>query len=325
MGATGRHNILETLSIDFDGAAVQTRGISTFCSGRDWCISAATALHHSTEPLVWQDGDHWLALGRSYHDQVGAYLQPLEADWGFASPLLGPEPKVCIDMLEEFLAQPQPIWNVALLSGLSPELARRVSAVLSRKYRCMTREGISCQLASLDGGLDAFYARRSARMRSGLRRGQRKLAANDMVIDQMDSNGSVETLLNRVLDVEQYTWKKRAGQSVLLSPRYHAFYQAVLERASHRGALRAAFVQHKGTDVAYIFGAVLGDTYRGFQLGFHERFSHFGLGNQMQLAMISRLCDEGYHWYDLGMSMDYKQRWSDRNLELVTVVVVRHS
>ena len=277
------------------------------------------------EPFVWQDGLNWLALGRSFHDQVGAYLQPLEADWGFSSPLLGPDEGVGVSMLDAFLAQPQPLWNVALLSGLSPRLARSISQALGKRYRCMVREGISCQLTQLSDGLDAFYRRRSPRMRANLRRGQRGLRNAGLTIEHIAPNGSVDAVLDRVLNVEQHTWKKAAGQSVLLSPRYHAFYQSVLERASQRGALRAAFVRDGERDVAYIFGAVLGDTYRGFQLGFAQEYARFGLGNQMQLAMIARLCEEGCRWYDLGMVMDYKSRWADRNLELVTVVVVRHA
>jgi CelD/BcsL family acetyltransferase involved in cellulose biosynthesis len=162
-------------------------------------------------------------------------------------------------------------------------------------------------------------------MRANLKRGERKMLAAGMNIDHIAPNGSVEDVLNRVLNVEQHTWKRKAGQSVLLSPRYHAFYQSVLERAASRGALRASFITRDGVDLAYIFGAVLGHTYRGFQLGFHEDFTKFGLGNQAQLAMIQRLCTEGIQWYDLGMSMEYKQRWSDRVLELSTVVVIRHS
>ena len=325
VGIPGRHIVLETLPSSFDVAAQRTPDVSTFCSGRDWCISAATALHHTTEPLIWQDGDHWLALGRSYHDQVGAYLQPLEADWGFASPLLGPDTRICIEMLVQCLNRPEPLWNVALLSGLSPSAAHSVNRALSGTYRCMLREGISCQLTDLSGGFDSFLARRSPKMRANLLRGMRKLGTNGMVVDHVDAHGSVEDLLNRVLSVEQHSWKRAAGQSVLLSPRYHAFYQAVLERAAIRGGLRAAFITRDGVDVAYIFGAVLGDTYRGFQLGFHEEYARFGLGNQAQLAMIKRLSEEGIRWYDLGMSMEYKYRWSDRLLDLNTVVVIRHN
>jgi len=316
---------LEMLGADYDAAALCTPGISAYCSARDWSVSAAINLHPGRRPLVVRRGGYWLALTHGVHEQVGPYLQPMESDWGFASPILGTDTRVCVQLLWDALTAWESQWQVALLHGLTRGLANAAAIALDRRYRVVLRDGIRCQIASLEGGVDGFLARRSNALRRNLRRDERRFCAAGGTFDSITSARSIDAVVSRIMQVEAQSWKHGARQSVLASPRYRAFYTDALGRAQARGGLRACFATLDGRDVAYVFGGVLGDQYRGFQLGYDESLATFGLGNQVQLQMIRGLCAEGVQAYDLGMEMAYKGRWAERLQRLHTLVVVKPS
>lgn len=316
-------HVLGDLDSSFDAAASATAGASVYCSSRDWAASAAEHLHAGRAPVLLRREDHWVALSHGEHKQVGPYLQPLEADWGFACPLLGPDPQIAIRLLSDFLKAAQQRWHVLLLSGLPLALASNVALALDGRYRVVLRDGIRCQIALLEGGVEGFLGRRSARFRANLRRDRRRAEKRGIGFESVPPDTAASELIRRVIDVELRSWKHREGQSVLESARHRRFYTAALDRAGKRGALRAMFATLDGQDIAYVFGGVLGTTYRGFQLGYDDAFRNLGLGNQVQLALIAELADQGVLRYDLGMAMGYKARWADERLSLHTLVVVK--
>ena len=312
---------LEAAPAALDEAASATPGIATYCSASDWTLSAIAHLHAGRTPVVYRRDDAWVALSHGVHDDVGPYLQPLEADWGFASPLLGPDPRFAVELLGEVLRGARE-WRVALLTGLPVGVASQVCTAMDRNNRVVMREGIRCQVARIDDGTEGFLARRSAKHRANLRRDRRR-AMEQGVYFELVEGGDADALLARILAVERRSWKFRAGQSVLQSPRYRAFYGGVIARALKRGALRVVFARRHETDLAYVFGGIIEDRYRGFQLGYDDDEATLGLGNQVQFAMIEHLAAEGVRSYDLGMEMAYKARWADELLRLYTVVIVK--
>ena len=90
--------------------------------------------------------------------------------------------------------------------------------------------------------------------------------------------------------------------------------------AKHR--FRAVFIRRGEEDVAYAFGAIYGETFRGLQLSYDARFKHVGLGHMAQLALVEHLCHEGIGKYDLGMDMPYKQKWAETQFTTDSVWLV---
>ncbi len=78
-----------------------------------------------------------------------------------------------------------------------------------------------------------------------------------------------------------------------------------------------------GEDVAYIFGGVFGDTYRGLQFSFDARFSSLSLGNLCQLEEVRRLVEAGVRRYDLGSEVRYKRNWGEEVVETTSLIVTR--
>ena len=177
--------------------------------------------------------------------------------------------------------------------------------------------------ASLEGGLDGFLARRTSKFRNNLRRDQRAVADLDITFTHWDgimSSEAADALFLRMMEVEARSWKGLQEQGVNEGGMF-LFYREMLKMLGPVGQLRAIMACKGGRDVGYIFGAVMGKTYRGLQFSFLDNYSRLGLGNVLQLEMIKRLCLEGIDRYDLGTEMEYKSRWAEIGFETASIVV----
>jgi len=307
----------------FDQAVLQTSDISPVCSASDWLYAAHTELHPKREYLFTENDGHWLALSYGPFSSFEQTFYPLEFSWGFGCPLVGPDPEVSVDLLLSTLIKSTGQWQVALLSGIP--VASPLWFILQREigkyYGLDTFQGADCAQVDLSEGAEAFLERRSSKFRSNVRSSVRKAQKRGVSFDWFDQICDAEELFQRILAVEQMTWKHNQGGSIFLVERYHRFYKTLIQRMAKKGDLRALLLRMDGQDVAYIVGGVLGQVYRGFQLGYNDEYARLGLGHVAQWEMIRRLAQEGIHTYDLGMVMDYKRRWSDKILKLENIVV----
>ncbi|MFO0751459.1 MAG: GNAT family N-acetyltransferase [Myxococcota bacterium] len=324
---------MELLSLDaltsapepFDAAVAATSDIDHFCSSSAWIVPAHAAFHAQQRPFVWRSDDGWLALSRGETFGLGRYLAPLEAMWGLACPLVGPDPRRlargAVDALEACHAE----WDALWLGGLVKDgpLFRELAARLTVKLNATLRLGPSTVrwTASLDGGYEGWLGRRSAKFRANARRVVAKARASGLALEWHEAIDvdAAAALYERILAIEARSWKGQEG-SGFVGGDMRTFYRLMVPRLAATGRLRALVATLGGEDVAFVFGGVFAGTYRGLQVSFDDRFRALALGNVMQCEMIDRLAAGGVLTYDLGSDMDYKARWAERGLETVTLV-----
>ncbi|HIA04408.1 MAG TPA: GNAT family N-acetyltransferase [Myxococcales bacterium] len=316
------HQQLDALSSSINAAACVTPGVSTYCSGADWFIASSGELMPSNDFYLSEDSNHYVILTRDKHDQVGPYLRSLEVDWGFTSPLLGEDPRISIELLYHTLVELKG-WNCVFLGGLSSDAMQLAGIMLSEEFQVESKEGTHCQVGSLSGGVDGFLGRRTSNFRSNLVRARRKAKLAGLQFDHFQADSDCADWYQRVQSIESKTWKSDQGKSIFSNPRYNAFYWKTMERAAHDERMRSVIATIDGVDVGYILGAVLGSSYRGFQIGYAQQVEELSVGNLCQIAQIETLCDEGITEYDLGMIMDYKSRWGETQLKLYHLMIYR--
>ena len=305
-------------------SVLNTPGIAHYCSGPDWGRAAATTLHEESDTLILNEDDHWVILSKHQHSELGLIAHPLEAAWGFTSPFQGSDTHCNIQLLQDGLKFPEWEWNAACLSGLSEDMANKLSDALEPTHRVVIHPGIAFQRASLNNGLDGYCSRRSSRFRKNISEAQDAVRNAGIHYSFVEPTlEDMQSIWARLLMVETASWKWANGESVLQNQSYFAFYQILLQLASARRALHVGFAQLGEKDVAYIVGGVLGTEYRGFQMSFDNRLRSLGLGNAMQMAMIEHLSSRSVATYDLGMDIQYKSRWSDEKIQLQTAFVFR--
>lgn len=308
----------------FDDAVARTPECDRFCSSSPWALSAYEAFHADTDPFVLELDSGWAALMLAPTPGLGRCAFPLEATWGFASALIGPDPRSVVRDLAAALAELRGSWDSLYLLGL-----KREGLAFQELVRCFARRftlgigrtTVRC-VASLEGGEHGFLSRRSAGFRENLRRADRRAGAAGVTFERsLPGAVDLERVMARILAVERRSWKGLDGDGID-SGRMLTFYQAMFPRLVAQGSLRAGFLTRDGEDLAFIVGGIADGSYRGLQVSFvADAPADLGLGNLAQLGMIRWLVDEGCATYDLGQDMPYKHRWAEQRVTSVALVV----
>ena len=308
------------LPAGYDQLVDDSADLDHFCSSSDW-LAPAAATWGGSGTVVVEDRGVALALGRTPLRRGAELWCGLDPVWGFACPVVGRDTDAAAALVAHCLAG-DVRWVVTMLTGLVAGSARERSLVAALDDAHDLREGPSMtrRLADLDGGLDAWFGRRSATFRRNLRRAERARTAAGVQVELVSGGGA--EVVERCLAVEASSWKGRGG-SGLRDAVLAGFYRRLAERLAPSDRLRSAFARHEGRDVAYILGAVRHCTYRGLQLSYDERYAGLSLGNVLQFHQMTALAAEGVRTYDLGMDMPYKLHWSDRAFTTRTMVVRR--
>jgi hypothetical protein len=309
----------------FDQAVLHSRGIDRFCSSSAWVLSAVSTIMPERVSRIARLGDGYFAAMLNRHPTGIRSLEPLELAWGLASPLVGPEPGVLAEQVAALMAEMKD-WQIALLPGMSADSALLTALMDQLPDTWQRRWGGATvrRVASLGGGLDGFLSRRSRDFRKSSRRGLRR-ASDEGIGLEVHAGASPEAavrLFERALAVEARSWKGREGVG-LSDEGFARFYRQMMPRLAASGSLRAVIATARGRDVAYDFGAVFGDEYRGLQFSYDQEFASLSLGAVCQLRQIEELCAEGVRLYDLGTDMEYKRHWAEGTFETQLLLVLR--
>ena len=310
---------------DFDREVAATPAIDRFCSTSAWVLAAAASLMPPRAPFSFR-GDHgYLAAMRGIHPAGFPYIEPLELAWGLAAPIVGRDVDALVEEIVAVLATRRE-WQLAILSGLTASGPQRRALDRLLPVRWERRRGTPTvrHVASLDGGIDAFLARRSRELRKSLRKSQRAAAAAGVTFEEVRTSSEAEAtaLYGRILAVEARSWKARDGVGITSGP-MRSFYGQMLPRLCAHGQQRTWFARARDRDVGYILGAVFEAEYRGLQFSYDDELAELGIGVLLQYHQIAALCDERVARYDLGTEMDYKRRWAEEIMETEMLVLVR--
>jgi len=211
--------------------------------------------------------------------------------------------------------------RVGFCLGGIPKEATLHRSLRSRQSEFLRYEefpATDCMMIDLSEGYEAWLARRSKKFRKSVR--QLRVGDGVEIVDV--SAGEPSSVFDRLLAIQEQTYKWEDGTDIFLADDCRSFYRRLLGDLHRSRDLRLLIAQEEGRDLAYIFGGVREKTYRGFQMGYIEAEKKSGLGNALQLANLRARAAEGIITYDLGMHAEYKERWADRREEFVGAFLV---
>jgi Acetyltransferase (GNAT) domain len=306
---------LDALADDYDEAVASGFTPDRFCSSSFWILPAARHLSPGAAPRITRANGAYSVLARS-----SSWLHPLEAMWGLSCPLVGREPEAAVELFCRALEEDRD-WRACLVTGLeeaSPPW-KELGRALSRRYRVERGPTTRRYVARLDDGVEGFVSRRPAGLRRSLPKASRRASRLGLAFEAGEGR---DTAFERLLAVERRSWKGLHGVGIDQEP-MRSFYRDMNLRLHDRGRRRLLFAQLEGEDVAYIFGGVFADTYRGLQFSFDDRFSSLSLGNLCQLEEVRRLVESGVRRYDLGSEVRYKRNWGEEVVATAALILTR--
>jgi hypothetical protein len=316
---------IAAIADDFDREVAATPAIDRFCSSSAWILAAAGALMPPRAPFSFAGTSGYFAAMRGLHPAGFPYIEPLELAWGLAASLVGRDPAALVAEVVGMLAGRRD-WQLAIFAGLTADGPQRRALDRLLPPRWERRRGTPTirHVASLDGGVDGFLARRSRELRKSLRKSQRAAGAAGVVFESVRGRTAQDAaaIYDRIQRIELGSWKAHDGVGISTGP-MRAFYELMLPRLCEQHQQRTLFARVGDRDVGYILGAVFEGEYRGLQFSYDDEHAALGIGGLLQYRQVIELCDDGVGRYDLGTEMDYKRRWAEDVMTTEMLVVVR--
>lgn len=303
---------------EFSEAVLRSPDLSPFCSGPVWQWAAHDSLHGEEDKsghLIYEDGGNWVVFAEQGEN---ALWFPFESAWMFGCPLVG-STSACLELLAAAVRERGMYYRAFCIGGVKSggELHRLLRERRSRIPGYREFPMSEAMVVELGGGSEAWLARRSKKFRKSLRQ---SLQVVGIEIDDVRAE-SPARIFERLKGIQEQTYKWSEGTDIFQSGNYEAFYRDILDRLSASGDLRFLVAHQDRVDIAYIFGGIFGETYRGFQMSFVESARDLGIGNRLQWENMLRCEREGIVRYDLGMHAPYKERWADRRDDYLAILV----
>lgn len=294
-------------------AAAATGLADPFCARTEWQLSFHETFAPDRHLCLYEAAGSVLAFAERFHPAVGILLEPVETLWLFGCPLLGGAAVEVLDALLD-LHLTAGLSPAVMLSGLLPNspLLRSVGRTFRPRYELVRLPSTMLCSAALDGGLDGYLSRRTAKFRRRLREATGRADRRGVHYERCVPRSAAEANATyaRMLAVERSSWKGIGACGMAESPS-REFYAAMLRRLAHGGGGRVMFARYGDRDIGFIFGGLAERVYRGQQFSYVEDWSAASIGNLLQFEQLRWLCEEGVERYDMGPLMDYKHHWTE--------------
>jgi hypothetical protein len=166
-------------------------------------------------------------------------------------------------------------------------------------------------LMSLDGGLDAIYARLSSGLRSELRRKTKKFASTyggEVAVRSINTLAAIEPILPQIERIASKSYQRRLGVGFEDTPDQ----RRRLQTCGDHGWLRV-FTLNIGEKVcAYWIGTLYADRFCSDYLSFDDEYQSHSPGTVLFAHMLEMLTVEGVQDVDFGAGgARYKERFGD--------------
>ena len=213
-------------------------------------------------------------------------------------------------LVSELLAVGRPVTLTRLaateFTTLFLQAARRAGTVI-------TPVASGSPFVDLSAGWESYYEGLPGRLRNVIRRGGKQLAKLgevDFAFVKPDAS-NVSRLLQAAFEVEQRSWKGKAGSAVLLRPDLRSFFFSYGAELAARNELLVSFLRLKDEPVAMQVANISHGAYWQLKIGYDERYAKQLVGLQLQLETIKWTAQQGYGRYEfLGTAQPWIQEWT---------------
>jgi len=157
---------------------------------------------------------------------------------------------------------------------------------------------------------DRIQFARSARLRSHLRKGWRKLEEGGPVrLRRIDT--AEPDALEKFYRLEQSGWKGKRGTAIACSKQTRQFYDLIARSAADLGYFSLYFLELSESPIAAHFGFCLGGGYFPTKIAHDDSYSGCGPGHLLVSATLLDAVQRGVSRYDmLGHQEEWKARWT---------------
>jgi CelD/BcsL family acetyltransferase involved in cellulose biosynthesis len=176
------------------------------------------------------------------------------------------------------------------------------------------------ETAHLYFALPGFEAELSPKFRANLQRCERKAGGIELERIAVPDRAAFDA----ALAIEAMAWKGAAGTSIESDPRVAHLYRALTMLLGRRGRGALYFLRAGGRRVATMVAVEDRQTLYALKIGYDPSVASLGPGHLLVWRLAADAEARGLEAFDfVGREDDWKQRWTERSREQVTLVIYR--
>ncbi len=221
-------------------------------------------------------------------------------------------------------------WDELQLSHLyhaSPAVQTLHDAFTRQGLRTVERSQGSNPCVRLDGGWEAYYARRSRRLKKGnnlianiLARQPQRVALHQLGADQPLDDRELTKLLDTAMKLSANSWKRTTGLT-LDQPGPQAFIRKLTALANRQGWLSVWLLSIDDEAVAMEYQLRYHGQVHALRADYHADFAELSPGSYLNWKMLEQLFTQGDRCYWMGPGNNaYKQRWAEGGQQQISFI-----
>ncbi|HEX5447261.1 MAG TPA: GNAT family N-acetyltransferase [Pirellulales bacterium] len=218
---------------------------------------------------------------------------------------------LCGDLLSDPQANLQDALQ-PLAEGLSrlswPLLRLAPVAYASRRWQLLLPELRQCSMTwhvtpigevgqvAVQANWDEYQSSWSGNHRRHLRKARKRAeraGSLTLEIHREFLPGQVERLFRLACEIEDQSWKGRAGTSIMRSPGMFDWHLRQAQRLADWGQLQLSFLRHEGKTIACEYGYRAKGTYYSAKVGYDPAYAHFSPGQLLRAMLLERFHNDG--------------------------------
>lgn len=245
-------------------------------------------------------------------------------DWGSFYGPIGHQPAATLTAAMLHLRATRRDWDLLDLRWIDEETDR------GRSRRAMTAAGFSVRssvwdatcLVDLPSTWEEYFARLSSKVRSNIRRAERRLAEQGAAaFERYRPLGASQgqdaprwDLYEQCVDLARRSWQGSSDNGTTLShPQVACFFRETHLLAARSGALDLALLRLDGRSIAYAYNYHACGSVFGLRTGYAPEFAECGAGLVLLAWMFRDSIARGDRRLDMGVAAkETKRRWAPR-------------
>jgi CelD/BcsL family acetyltransferase involved in cellulose biosynthesis len=221
-------------------------------------------------------------------------------------------------------------WTIAILENWvagSPSHKATVAAAERLGMKVVAEPARNSPYVDLTSGWESYFAGLGEKMRSNIRRRQRRLEESGEVnVELVSEAGGFTAALDICFEISKRSWKAPLNKDLGGRPERERFYREYLELAAQRGWASIALLKLDSKYLAFEVLLRRGSNVLGLAVDYDQEFKRVGPSMLLRSYLLEQLASKGISKYDFGgADYDHKLQWTSEALQHVRLWLFKRS
>jgi CelD/BcsL family acetyltransferase involved in cellulose biosynthesis len=169
-----------------------------------------------------------------------------------------------------------------------------IKSAVGIRWQVLEKNEHMMRSIAIPGDFESYLNTKSKKLRHELERKNRKMEKEGVTeLRCFDKPAELDELFRVIEDIENDSWKCKAGTAIISNESEQGFYKSVFRLYSSISAAKGYVLYHKNIPVTYVLGVVFEGKYYALKTSFKESVSILSPGTVLFFRVLQKLDSDG--------------------------------